>query len=294
MEHMQRKEPHIDKKLQERLIRLPEINLNYEKSKDEVWADLSESIEASGVEPSGSVVEIFPGRIWLTAAAVVFVLLGTGLFMRLYTAEVNAPFGEHVLTQLPDDSEVKLNAGSSIRYKPFWWRFNRKVHLTGEAFFEVQKGGKFEVNSQAGKTIVLGTSFNIYARDNEYKVSCFTGKVRVVARQSGHVLEIIANEQVTLNNEGSLRLYKMKNIEDAASWMNDMFVFTAMPLNDVFEEIERQYNISISGSEDLDYLYTGNFSRNQSAEEVLKMVCKPYGLQFRKSGQGFVIVNGQK
>ncbi|PWD99124.1 FecR family protein [Marinilabilia rubra] len=291
---MQRKESHIDKKLDENLNRLPDLNLDFEKSKDEVWAVLSKSIEASGTESSGSLVEMFPGRIWMIAAAAVIVVLGTGLFMRLYTTEVIAPLGEHVLAQLPDGSEVKLNAGSSISYKPFWWPFNRETHLEGEAFFEVKKGEEFEVNSQAGRTIVLGTSFNIYARENQYKVTCFTGKVRVVARQSGHVLEIIPNEQAALNRDGSLRLSKLKNPEEAASWLNDMFVFTGTPLNEVFDEIERQYNIAISEEADLDYLYTGNFSRNQTVEQVLKMVCKPYGLQFRNSGQEFVIVKVQK
>ncbi len=290
---MKKNEPHIDRKLKEKLDLLPDVNLDYEKSKDEIWAGLSRSIEASGVEPSGSVVKMMSGRYWMAAAAIIIVLLGSVLFMRLYTTEVNALLGEHVVAQLPDGSEVMLNAGTSIAYKPYWWRFNREVQLEGEAFFEVVEGEKFEVNSSAGQTAVLGTRFNVFARGNQYQVTCFSGKVRVVAHQSGHALIIISNEQATLNREGSLRLSKKKNIEEAASWRNDMFVFTGKPLNDVFDEIERQYNVVITGSDTLEYLYTGNFSRNQPAEQVLKMVCKPYGLEFRKIDQGFEIVNGQ-
>jgi len=286
---MPKNEPHIDRKLKEKLDMLPDINLDYERSKDDVWAGLSRSIEATGVEPSGSVVKMVPGRYWMAAAAVIVVLLGAALFMRLYTTEVNAPFGEHVVSQLPDGSEVKLNAGSSITYQPYWWRFSREAQLDGEAFFEVEEGEPFEVNSPAGQTIVLGTRFNVYARGGQYQVTCFTGKVRVVAHQSGHALEIVSNEQATLNRDGSLRLSKMKDLEEAASWMNDMFVFTGTPLKDVFDEIERQYNVVITGDDALDYMYTGNFSRNQPVGQVLKMVCKPYELQFRKSDQGFVI-----
>ena len=272
---------------------LPDLNLDYEHSKDEVWTRLSRSIEPSDAEPSGSVIEMSNRRVLMTAAAVVMVFLGTTLFMRLYTSEVNAPLGKHAVVELPDGSEVKLNAGSSIKYKPIWWRFNREVQLNGEAFFDVERGKKFEVNSQAGKTIVLGTSFNIYARGNVYKVTCMTGKVRVIARQSGHSLIIIPNEQATINREGSLRLSKIKSIDEVASWMNNMFVFTGAPLNAVFDEIERQYNVVISGNVYPDYSYTGNFSKNQTVEQVLKMVCKPYGLNFRKTEHGYEIVNDQ-
>ena len=58
--------------------------------------------------------------------------------------------------------------------------FSRKVSLEGEAFFEVNPGKKFEVVSKFGKTIVLGTSFNIYSRNSSYQVTCMTGKVKVI------------------------------------------------------------------------------------------------------------------
>jgi hypothetical protein len=61
----------------------------------------------------------------------------------------------------------------------------------------------------------------------------------------------------------------------------------------VFEEIERQYDVSIIFPGKFHHLYTGNFSRNQPVEQVLKMVCKPYGLEFRKTDQGYEIVKMQ-
>ena len=294
LHQMQRKKSHIDQALKKKLEVLPDLNLDYNKSKDEVWESLSHSIDASGVEPSGKLVDLFSGRMWLAAAAIIAVLLGTILFMRLYTASVYAPLGQHELALLPDGSKVKLNAGSSINYHPYWWRFNRELNMEGEAYFEVEKGKQFQVISPAGQTIVLGTSFNIFARGDQYRVTCFTGKVKVIANQSGHSLNIVPNEQATLNSDGSLRLSKIQNLKDAASWMNDMFVFTGTPLSNVFEEIERQYNVTIGGDEGLGYLYTGNFSRAQPVEQVLKMVCKPYGLTFRKTDKGFVIVNNRK
>jgi ferric-dicitrate binding protein FerR (iron transport regulator) len=287
---MQKNESHIKQKIDERLNSLPGLNLEYKKSADEVWTELTRFVETKESERSAPVVRISSRQIWTIAAAIVVVLLASVLFMRLYTTEVYAPFGKHVLAELPDGSQVRLNAGSEINYHPLWWSLIRKVNLTGEAFFEVKKGKKFEVVSKAGSTIVLGTSFNIFARDNNYKVTCYTGKVRVVASQSRHSLDIVPNEQASLNRDGSLRLSKIKNIEEPVSWMNDMFIFTGTPLDFVFDEIERQYDVNITVAEEADYLYTGNFTRNQPLEQVLKMVCRPYGLHFQKTDKGYIIV----
>jgi transmembrane sensor len=287
---MQKNESHIDHRLEERLKALPDLDVEYKKSGDEVWTQLSRSIEASEGGYAAPVVMFSHRRVWM-AAAVIFVLFGSTLFMRLYTTGVSVPFGQHNVAELPDGSTVELNAGSEISYKPLWWYVNREVTLEGEAFFEVESGKQFAVVSSAGLTMVLGTSFNVYARNNDYQVTCYTGKVRVVSSGSGHSLDILPREQATLNRDGLLRLSKVKNIEEPVSWKSEMFIFTAKPLNYVFEEIERQYAITIYAGENFDYLYTGNFSRNQSVEQALKMVCRPYGLQFRKTNEGYFIIN---
>lgn len=288
---MQNKESHIDRNLEEQLNRLPGIDLGFEKSKDEVWAGLSRSIEFSAPETSGSVVGLFSRPVWVAAAAVIIVLLGAVSFMRLYTTEVVAPYGKHITAQLPDGSAVELNAGSELLYQPFWWLLNREVELEGEAFFEVEKGKTFRVISSAGTTSVLGTSFNVYAREKDYQVTCYSGKVRVEASESGHSLEIVPNEQATLTKDGGLRLSALKNKEEVVSWRNAMFIFTATPIEKVLDEIERQYAVEIEAEGLRDYLYSGNFSRNQSLEQVLKMVCRPYGLSYQKTSEGYRILN---
>ncbi len=46
-----------------------------------------------------------------------------------------------------------------------------------EGFFKVQKGNKFIVHTPAGDVEVMGTSFNVFAREEASKVSCVTGKL---------------------------------------------------------------------------------------------------------------------
>lgn len=267
---------------------LPGIEMNYSRSSEDVWTQLSEQLNEQPT-PQVKVRTLRSNWVTMAVAAVLIVMLSTTAFMHLYTKTVSAPAGQHLAAILPDGSSVELNASSVIKYKPYWWRFDRVVQFEGEAFFNVMKGKKFEVVSSQGRTIVLGTSFNIYSRKGEYKVTCYTGKVRVVSVVSGDATEITANKQAVVQRDGSIELNEKVDSEHTISWMNDMFIFIHTPLMLVFEEIERQYGISITTNENLDYLYSGNFTRDRSAEEVVKMVCRPLGLEYKSTSSGFLV-----
>jgi len=287
---MYKNQSNIDRKRSDRVNALPGLDLSYRKSADKVWSELSHSMGGNAEEVHAPTIFLKHRFLW-AAAAVLFLLIGSGVFTRFYTTRVEAAYGEHLTARLPDGSEVELNAGTSIEYRPLWWGFKREVFMEGEAFFEVKKGKQFNVMSPNGITTVLGTSFNVYARDQDYQVTCYSGKIRVLASKSGHSLDIVSEEQATLIGSGSLRLSNIKNIEEPVSWRNEMFFFTSASLNKVFKELERQYAVTIEAETDLNYLYTGNFSRNQPVEQVLKMVCRPYGLSFREVESNYFIVN---
>jgi ferric-dicitrate binding protein FerR (iron transport regulator) len=86
--------------------------------------------------------------------------------------------GEMYAFSLPDQSQVLLNAGSQASFKSWDWSSNRAVSLQGEAYFKVAKGQKFTVETNLGSVTVLGTQFNVKARDNRFEVTCYEGKVQ--------------------------------------------------------------------------------------------------------------------
>ena len=194
------------------------------------------------------------------------------------------PMGSKLKTTLPDGTEVWQNAGTTIKYPAHFTKNNRQVILTGEAYFEVTKGNKFRVESANGTTVVLGTSFNIYSRRDEYRVSCFTGSVRVISPTN---LEVVLSPQykATIEADGQITVSRENNGPAANSWINGMFSFKARPLRLVFDEIERQYGVDIVLQGEGNYLYTGYFSRNKPVEEVLELVCKPFGLTFARNSE---------
>ncbi|MEM9931461.1 MAG: FecR domain-containing protein, partial [Bacteroidota bacterium] len=127
-----------------------------------------------------------PKRKWWTIAAGIGMLILAGWVAyhfgqgdQMVTQMVAV--GEKLEEELPDGSVVYANAVTTLSYSPQEWSSARDVQLKGEAFFEVEKGSNFTVNTPQGTVEVLGTSFNVLAREDIFEVICYTGKVRVTA-----------------------------------------------------------------------------------------------------------------
>ena len=266
----------------------PEIDLKYSVSKDEVWEKISRQISES--QPGNRKVIKLNPLYKIAVAASLFLLLGVTGFLRYYSKTVYSPAGQHLTLCLPDSSIINLNAQSTIKYHPYWFSFSRKVTLEGEAFFKVISGNQFKVISRRGETTVVGTSFNIYSRNNDYNVTCFTGKVRVVSAEKNEKVLLNPSEQAFINKDGFLRIVQDANVKAVKSWRDNMFVFTGSSIVTVLQEIERQYNIKIIFKADPNLTYTGNFSKSISEKEVLDLVCTSLGLKFEaRSGNEFLI-----
>lgn len=254
----------------------------YEKTREDVW----KSLEAR-LKTDKPVKKSFIGsyRISLAVAASIILLAGVFSLIRFYTTTVSSQAGQHLAVNLPDGSTVILNAESSLSYQPIWWRFARNLQFEGEGFFEVEKGKKFTVKSPTGKTEVLGTSFNIRARNELYEVSCKTGKVKVTSPEKDEAI-LSPGYKASINKVGSVLVEKIEKPENTISWIDNKFIFTATPFTEVIKEIERQYGVKIFLSEDVDYFYTGYFTKDIPVEQVLELVCKPFGLTYVANQNG--------
>jgi len=228
-------------------------------------------------------------KVWAVAAGFALIL-GLASFLRFYSNTITIPAGIHQTAMLPDGSTVEMNAESSLTYYPLWWPFERKLKFEGEGFFEVEKGKNFSVQSSKGTTQVLGTSFNIYSRDELYSVTCVTGKVRVGSSPDNKVI-LLPNNQAKILANGEIRVNNQVDVTVEISWKNNLFLFTATPLRQVFKEIERQYAVTIEVDAPGHQLYTGNFSRTSKIEEILSLVCPAAGLKFEKKSANVYLVS---
>ena len=101
---------------------------------------------------------------------------------------------------------------------------------------------------------------------------------------------ILPGQKAALNPQGILDVQTGINTDQTLSWLENKLSFTSVPLQQVFEEIGRQYGVIIMIPENLENTYTGTFRRNTSVEQALNLVCKPFNLKFsRKSKDEYII-----
>jgi ferric-dicitrate binding protein FerR (iron transport regulator) len=166
----------------------------------------------------------------------------------------------------------------------------RLVSLEGEAFFEVKEGDPFRVKTALGRVEVLGTSFNVYSRADQFHVACKTGKVRVEIPSKSFDEVLIPGDQVRL--DGDTILFAQVAHEYVGRWQTGEFYFDKRPVREVLEEMGRQYNVRI----DYDSLemrtFTGYFIK-ENIELALTMVCEPLDLTYEFTDEGRVVIQSK-
>ena len=205
-------------------------------------------------------------------------ILGFGILyisLRNYTTTVNTELASKENILLPDHSKVTLNESSQIKYNVSHWEKNREVTLTGEAFFEVAKGEKFDVITSQGTVQVLGTEFNVKARNNMIEVICYEGSVLVT---SGiHIIKLSPSEGVAISDSVANRFYIPVS---KPQWTQEMSVFNRSTIQEVIKELEQQYKTKVSVSDiDTTLLFTGAF-KYDNLDNALKSICDPLNLAY--------------
>ncbi|MFS4418048.1 FecR family protein [Maribacter sp. 2307ULW6-5] len=224
----------------------------------------------------------------LPRIAAIFII-GLGLFYLMNSNSgltTTTQWAENTNLTLPDNSKVALNEASTLTYDPDSWATKRELSLEGEAFFEVEKGQRFEVRTSYGTVSVLGTEFNVTARDGIFQVVCYEGLVAVSL--NGNTTELPAGSALVLKNgkieEQDVALRKPQ-------WLNGMSVFENAALTTVLAELEKQYNISVS-TNNVDHLrFTGAFEHN-NLENALTAITQTLGLQYTIKGDNVTIGHG--
>lgn len=188
--------------------------------------------------------------------------------------------------ELPDGSQVNLNADSELTYNKSNWSNNRSLQLKGEAYFKVKKGSKFTVNSDQGEVSVLGTQFTVNSRANLYEVICFEGRVLVVNQENDSIY--LTQGMAYLQQNGKNLEYNLTDLEP--SWINNESSFNNAPINRVLDEIERQFAITISGRENLEASsFTGRFS-HKDANLAIQTVFMAMEIKYTRSADGNVMI----
>jgi transmembrane sensor len=228
-------------------------------------------------KPTSKVVPFYQSK-WMKIAAVFVVLFCLGIFFKTtVTSTEIAENGKKTSFSLPDNSQIVLNSGSQIKYKKWDWDNNRELNLDGEAYFKVAHGKKFEVNTKLGKVTVLGTQFDVKARNNRFDVTCYEGRVKVQYKDK----EVIITKGTLVSFDADY--FEKQTINSLTpEWTANQIDFKKEDIKTIIEELERQYNCKIDlNSKKNTQLFTGTLPAN-NIKTALDIVTSTFHLKISK------------
>lgn len=192
---------------------------------------------------------------------------------------------------LYDGSLVWLNAGSELRYPNTFVENQRVVYLKGEAYFDVTKDRShpFIVKTISSEISVLGTSFNVNARENSCVTTLVEGRVRMKHGIKDSV-ELRAGQQAWVAGTEKIRVQEV-DTRYYTSWMNNMFAFRETSLREIATVLEDWYECKCRfESAALENIpYTTMVERYPDVDSVLQILAGTGDFRYTRIGDIIII-----
>jgi len=218
-----------------------------------------------------------------SVACLIFIL--TGLYSYLNLKEIKyatTNLKNNII--LKDGSEISMNKNSNIQYNAGYGIINRKIVLSGEAFFKVKKGkGTFIVSTLAAEIRVTGTQFNVKARKGKTEVGVSEGRVEFSSAKIHGPKVMLTKGLYSSCLENSLpEQARAIQFSEFPGWMHDRLIYHGASVKEIIADIEDQYNIDIKVSDsNILGLEVSGIITGSKPEEVLQTLCVLIGKNFR-------------
>lgn len=203
---------------------------------------------------------------------------------------MTTPKGRQFNMTLADGTRVWLNAASSIRYPTVFSGKERKVEVSGEAYFEVAKNAAMPfkvVANDAAEIEVLGTHFNLNAYENEASINTtlLEGSVKV----NGTTIRPGQQAQVVATNPQQTKVVQRADMEQVMAWKNGIFRFQDADLQQVMKQLERWYDIQVKYEGAIpDIHLQGRMDRGVALADVMRFLAD-YNIGTRLENRTLII-----
>ena len=198
--------------------------------------------------------------------------------------------GQYRLT-LTDGTKVWLNAATSLQFPASFSGTERRVKLSGEAYFEVAKNSlqPFIIETPRQTIEVLGTYFNVNAYEEEIatKTTLLEGRVKVATGSSSAILQ---PGQQAASGTGAIQVNEA-DTEEAVAWKNGYFKFNKADIQTIMRQLERWYDVEVEyrGAVPTD-LFVGKINRSENISGVLR-VLELSEVQFKIENRKIIVGN---
>ncbi len=194
---------------------------------------------------------------------------------------------------LGDGSKVWLNAASSLKYPTAFAGKERKVEITGEAYFEVAHNPAmpFSVSKGGTSVQVLGTHFNVNAYNDEalLNVTLLEGSVRVTTANRHLPTLIKPGQQARVDKFGDIQLANAVDEEEVMAWKNGLFSYKEAGIECIMRQVSRWYNVDVVFEKPVQQKFYAEVSRNTSITTLLKMLEATKAVHFKIEGKTIIV-----
>lgn len=275
------------------------LDLTVQPETDAEWEKLRQKVSAvqPAAKPGGRVVRMGAAR-WLAAAAAV--VLGVALWWLLGRADSGlsgplnfvAESGKIENVNLPDGTLVALNAGSALEVLQGFGGSDRRVQLTGEAFFQVKSDSRkpFLVDAAGATVRVVGTAFNVRAWPDGGQVTASVAEGKV---------EFFTNDQNKVQLTPGMEAFFEKNTDKIttrqvdfagiAAWRQGKLVFDNLPLVEALDIIGRRYGLPVKIEGNISGKQLFSTFEKEPLEDILKTLELTYDLVFEVKNDTLVV-----
>lgn len=203
------------------------------------------------------------------------------------------PVGGLYELELSDGTRVWLNSVSQLRYPVQFTGKERKVYLSGEAYFDVKTDSlrPFIVESGGMNVRVYGTEFNVTAyRDEKLRTTLVQGKVGIkvdgekeLLLRPGQMAEYDAQTKHLEVQEVNAYLY--------TAWKEGTFAFKDETIEEIMGRLSRWYDLNVfyANEEVKKQLYDGIIPQVKDFEDVLRMIEGTATIHFEIKGNTVIV-----
>lgn len=208
--------------------------------------------------------------------------------------QLDVPRGGEYKVTLADGTTVYLNSATRLKYPVVFSEKERKVYLSGEAYFEVAKDAKrpFLVEVGGVEVKVYGTSFNI----NSYR----EGNVQAVLVEGSVGVRVLASGEESVIKPGQMAEFKQENAKVEVldvnvalytDWKNGIFRFENQRLEDILATLSKWYEINIfyQTPSVKDLHFSGYMERYKEINTILEAITLTTGVKFSIQGTTIIV-----
>ncbi|MCB2219496.1 MAG: FecR domain-containing protein [Bacteroidetes bacterium] len=199
------------------------------------------------------------------------------------------PAGARYQLQLSDGTHVWLNAVTEIEYPVAFGNDERRIRLSGEAYFDVHTDPSkpFIIEANGYEIRVTGTSFNVssYQNDPFMQTTLVVGQVEVTDR-NGTKISLAPGQMVTVDNKGQSHTVKKVDTRFYTSWKEGILYFNKVTLYDLSVKLGRWYDadFQFADPQKRNLVYSGAMENSRDIRFLLNLIEQTADVKFSVDG----------